>query len=115
MNRPFMFSGVRYDEDHMFYQMKRLRIKILRTAPRLGDSQELKNFYTIEGQITDVRKLRNIDIEFASGDEEADSSDDAESDFGEDINNRSFMAGNATLNEKSEIGGRSVDRVKRTI
>ena len=35
MNRPFVFSGVRYDEDHMFYQMKRLRLKVLKQIPKL--------------------------------------------------------------------------------
>ena len=46
MNRPFMFNGMRYDEDNMFYQMKRLRLKILRLMPHLSDAPELKLFYT---------------------------------------------------------------------
>jgi hypothetical protein len=46
MTRPFMFSGERYDEDYMFYQMKRLRLKIIKQIPRLKDTVELKMFYT---------------------------------------------------------------------
>lgn len=46
MTRPFVFSGARYDEDYMFYQMKRLRLKIIKQIPRLKDTVELKMFYT---------------------------------------------------------------------
>ena len=109
MNRPFMFNGVRYDSDHMFFQMKRLRIKLIRSIPKLAGSQEMFMFYTIEGTISDVRKLKKTDYEFADGDSEAESSESDYSELDEDeLNNR-------TLNEKSEFGGRSVDRAKRTL
>lgn len=46
MTRPFMFNGTRYDDNHMYLQMKRMRIKILRLIPRIADTIELKCFFT---------------------------------------------------------------------
>ena len=88
--------------------MKRLRIRLIKSIPRLAGTPELFMFYTQEGLISDVRKLRAIDYEFAEGDSEADSSESELSEFEDDFNNRTF-------NEKSELGGRSVDRAKRTL
>lgn len=35
MDRPFMFSSVQYDSDHMHLQMKRKRCQILNLCPQL--------------------------------------------------------------------------------
>ena len=116
LNRPFVFSGVRYDEDHMFNQMKRLRLKVIKAIPRLADTNEMKMFYTIEGNISDIRRLKISDYEYASGDEAGLSSDSEDPSDNEDFNSRSQLNDGQTLNTKSDFGrNHSVDRMKRTI
>ena len=74
-------------------------------------------FYTIEGNISDIRKLREIDYEYASGDEAGLSSDSENpSDNEDDFNSRSQFANGHGLNSKSNFGrNHSVDRMKRTL
>ena len=56
--------------------------------------------------MNDVRKMRTSDYEFAEGEAGAESSEsEIESDMEGEINDRS-------LNDKSDLGGRSMDRAK---
>jgi len=57
LQRPFVFKEKQYDEDMMYREMKNLRLKILRKLPRLGGTNELKQFLMPTGDIGDIRKL----------------------------------------------------------
>ena len=63
LSRPFMFSGVQYDGEHMHHQMKRKRLQILGQMPELSDSNELKMFMLASGTMSDIRQIEPAEFE----------------------------------------------------
>ena len=103
--RPFIFSRNQYDEDWMHKQMKKLRIKIVDTIPKLKEVNELKMFLCKNGDISDIRKMNKADYELDSEEAESTSDEEAEEESVEKFDNSSIQYGN--LNDRSEYGRQS--------
>ena len=86
--------------------MKKLRIKIIDTLPKLKEVNELKMFLCKNGDISDVRKMNKADYELDSEEAESTSDDeDGEEESVEKFDNSSIQYGN--LNDRSEYGRQS--------
>lgn len=84
MNRPFVFEGIEYDGDYMHKQLKRLRLKICKTFPFISDTAQMETFFTKDGNISEVRKLRKKEYLFGKDDKDALSSEEEEGELGDD-------------------------------
>lgn len=115
MDRPFMFSSVQYDNDHMHLQMKRKRCQILNLCPQLQNSTEMQKFMMPEGEMADARRLETEITELAadealwSSDDEDDESEMAGSNDFEDFNRQ--LDNESSVAFESSFGGKS----KRTV
>ena len=85
--------------------MKKLRIKIIDTLPKLKDVNELKMFLCKDGDISDIRKMNKADYELDSEEAESISDEDGEEESVEKFDNSSIQYGN--LNDRSEYGRQS--------
>ena len=85
--------------------MKKLRVKIIDTLPKLKDAHELKMFLCKNGDISDVRKMERKDYELDSEEAESTSESEEGQESVEKEEQSSIQYGN--LNDRSEYGRQS--------